>query len=149
MRRNLLPGLLLVLWLTGCNDSGDVSAEEVKLLMDKGRLKEIILLDVRTLEEYTAGYIPGSLSIPIDTLEERKGELDRQKLIIVFCKSGCSRSLKACMILKQQGFKRVVNMSGGINEWCRIGGEIEGIGQEAEAGQTKMPVWELGRGCEY
>ncbi|MEW5768557.1 MAG: rhodanese-like domain-containing protein [bacterium] len=151
MRRNLLSELLMVLWLTGCNDSGDISAKEVKLLMENGRLKEVILLDVRRPEEYAAGHISGSLSMPLNSLEERIGELDQARPVIVYCqsgKSGCSRSQRACRLLKEQGFKRVKDMAGGINEWRRIGGKIEGSGQAEETGQTKMPVWELGHGCE-
>ncbi|MDI6795059.1 MAG: rhodanese-like domain-containing protein, partial [bacterium] len=102
----------------------------------------------RTPDEYATGHIPGSLNLPLNNVEERAGELDREKPIIVYCKSGCGRSPKACRILQQQGFGRVKNMFGGITEWRRIGGEIEGNLQEEEAGQTKMPVWELGHGCE-
>lgn len=164
------PGLILILILIGCSHNckkfiscsdsccktpsggyDNISAGEVKQLMDSGGLKEAIFLDVRTPDEYAAGHIPGSVNLPLNSVEEKAGKLEREKPIIVYCQSGdsqCSRSLKACKILKKQRFNRVKNMVGGITEWQRVGGEIEGSGQEKETGQTKMPVWELGHGCE-
>ncbi len=73
------------------------------------------------------------------------GELNKNMLFIVYCKSGCHRSLKAYRLLKRNGFSRVKNMIGGIDEWSRIGRKIY---KQDEGCPTKMPVWELGKGCE-
>lgn len=142
MIRNLLTLLVFILILIGCNENTDISAEKVKQLMDSGRFNGVILLDVRTPEEYADKHIIGSINIPIESLEEKSNELNKNESIIVYCKSGCNRSLTAYRLLKQKGFSRIKNMVGGINEWCRIGGKIEG------SCPTKMPEWELGKGCE-
>lgn len=67
-----------------------------------------ILVDVRTPGEFAAGARPGSLNIPLDSLVKRAGELDREKTIILSCASG-ARSGMALRLLKQQGFKKVIN----------------------------------------
>ena len=78
-------------------------------------LEQIILLDVRTEGEYNAEYIPGAINIPLSDLENRIEELDKSKMIIVYCQSG-SRSRTASETLAQHDFI-VYNMEGGINAW--------------------------------
>lgn len=67
-----------------------------------------IFVDVRTPGEFSAGARPGSLNIPLDSLGKRAGELDKEKTIILSCASG-ARSGMAARLLKQQGFKKVIN----------------------------------------
>jgi peroxiredoxin family protein/rhodanese-related sulfurtransferase/TusA-related sulfurtransferase len=74
-----------------------------------------MVVDVRTPEEYDAGYIEGSVLIPIDDLRARLGELDKAKEIIVYCQVGL-RGYLASRILSAAGF-RVRNLSGGYKTW--------------------------------
>ena len=67
-----------------------------------------IFVDVRTPGEFSAGARPGSLNIPLDSLEKRAGELDKEKTIILSCASG-ARSGMAVGLLKRRGFKKVIN----------------------------------------
>ena len=82
--------------------------------------EEIILLDVRTEDEYDAEHIqmPGVLliHIPLSELKSRLDELDRSKKIIVYSRNGAD-SVTACDVLVQHGFELVYNMLGGIEEW--------------------------------
>jgi NADPH-dependent 2,4-dienoyl-CoA reductase/sulfur reductase-like enzyme/rhodanese-related sulfurtransferase len=72
----------------------------------------VILLDTRTLAEYTAGHAEGfETHIPVDDLRDRLGELDRNKPVYVMCQSGL-RSYLACRILVQKGFT-CYNFAGG------------------------------------
>jgi len=73
--------------------------------------KETILLDVRTELEFSTGALPGAINIPTDSLRSRLGELDKNKLILIYCKIGL-QSYIASRILKQNGF-RAKNMTGG------------------------------------
>lgn len=77
----------------------------------------IILLDVRTPAEYAEGHIPGSLLIPLQTLEEQASLqlTDRDTPIFVYCRSG-QRSLEAAKILVEQGYTQVYDL-GGIIDW--------------------------------
>ena len=81
----------------------------------------VILLDTRTVGEYRHGRIPGSVNIPLDSLRERLGELDKSKKIYVNCFSGL-RSYIACRILTQNGFD-CSNLSGGFRYYEYIAGD--------------------------
>ncbi|MBC2722857.1 DsrE/DsrF/DrsH-like family protein [Desulfosporosinus sp.] len=75
------------------------------------KLKDSILLDVRTEEEYNNGHLSGSINIPLDSLRDRMGELDRNKPIIEYCQVGL-RGYIADRILSQNGYN-VLNITGG------------------------------------
>lgn len=79
--------------------------------------KDIVLLDVRTKEEYDSGHIKGSILIPVDNLKaeaERKLK-DKNTPIFVYCRSG-NRSTTAANILAGLGYKNIYNL-GGLNTW--------------------------------
>ena len=69
------------------------------------------LVDVRTPEEYAGGTIGKAVNIPLDSLRERAGELDRSKKVYIFCQVGL-RGYLAERIAEQMGFD-CVNLSGG------------------------------------
>ena len=81
-----------------------------------------ILLDVRSKEEFEGtvnpnfGTLKGAINIPIQELSRRLAELEiyRSKEILVFC-SHSHRSPQAAYLLNQEGFHKVVNMSGGMS----------------------------------
>jgi len=72
----------------------------------------VILLDVRTRNEYLKESIEGAINIPLDELRTNNDILDKNKTIYVYCLSG-QRSYTACRILIQKGFE-VYNLNGGI-----------------------------------
>ncbi|HWE48923.1 MAG TPA: molybdopterin-synthase adenylyltransferase MoeB [Bryobacteraceae bacterium] len=94
--------------------SGDIEATEVKAKQDRG--DDFVLVDVREPHEYQIARIPGSKLIPLGDLPKRLNELDPNADIVAHCKSGM-RSAKAVDLLKQNGYKRVRNMKGGILAW--------------------------------
>ncbi|MDQ7095418.1 FAD-dependent oxidoreductase [Desulfosporosinus sp. PR] len=79
--------------------------------MEPAKLSDSTLLDVRTEEEYNNGHVPGSLNIPLDSLRDRMGELDRNKPVIAYCQVGL-RGYIADRILTQNGYS-VLNITGG------------------------------------
>jgi phage shock protein E len=93
----------------------NITPEEAKKRLDSE--KGIVLLDVRTKEEYDTGHIKGSILIPVDNLkEEAENKLkDKDAPIFVYCRSG-NRSTTAANILVNLGYKNVYNL-GGINKW--------------------------------
>jgi rhodanese-related sulfurtransferase/rubrerythrin len=93
-----------------------LNANEIKTILDKDKTGEYLLVDVRQPEEYEAGHIPGALLIPLGELEDRQGELDRNKKIITYCRSG-RRSMAAAITLCGLGFKGVQHLDGGILDW--------------------------------
>lgn len=85
---------------------------QLEELQDRSERGEVTLLDVRTPAEIALGRIPGFVNIPLDSLRERVGELDREKPVYVICQSGL-RSYVACRILAGNGFD-AYNFAGGF-----------------------------------
>jgi adenylyltransferase/sulfurtransferase len=94
--------------------SGVIDVVEVKAKLD--RKDDFVLLDVREPHEYQIARIEGARLIPLGDLPKRLAELDPEADIVAHCKMG-GRSQKAVDFLKQSGFKRVRNMTGGIAAW--------------------------------
>jgi glyoxylase-like metal-dependent hydrolase (beta-lactamase superfamily II)/rhodanese-related sulfurtransferase len=88
-------------------------------VVDLGEMLEedpIAVLDVREATEVQGGAIENSIRIPLGQLVGRTGELDRDKLMVVHCKSGYRSSI-AASILRRAGFRHVVNLTGGYDAW--------------------------------
>lgn len=77
----------------------------------------IQLIDVRSPEEHAICAIQNSLLIPLADLPFRLGEIDKQREIVIYCKSGI-RGAKAVNLLNEEGFIRVKNLTGGIKAWA-------------------------------
>ena len=86
----------------------DVLTTDQFMAYDK---ENAIVLDVRTEKEFNDGHIEGAINIPVDSLRERIGELDKNKEILEYCQVGL-RGYVAARILDQKGFK-VKNLTGG------------------------------------
>lgn len=78
---------------------------------------DIVLLDVRTLDEYNSGHIPTSVLLPHNEIEAKAEQLltDKNKEIIVYCRSG-NRSNQAQNMLVKLGYTNVRDF-GGISRW--------------------------------
>jgi molybdopterin/thiamine biosynthesis adenylyltransferase/rhodanese-related sulfurtransferase len=92
----------------------ELSVEELKKKIDNK--EDIFILDVREPHEYQICNLNGHL-IPLGDLPKRMGELDASREIVAHCKMG-GRSAKAVALLKQAGFNRVSNLTGGITAWA-------------------------------
>ena len=95
------------------NGIPQLSVKELKRRMDAG--EDVYILDVREPYEYRIAQIGGML-IPQTDVPNRLAEIDREREIIVQCRSGV-RSQRIAEFLKQQGYPRVVNLAGGILAW--------------------------------
>ena len=79
-------------------------------------VKDAVLLDVRTVDEYRQGHIDGSLNIPLQNIHAVKNNIpDLDKPIYVHCLSG-GRSAQATSVLKSMGYTNVTDI-GGINSY--------------------------------
>jgi len=97
---------------------GDVTVEDAKRLIESR--PNLIILDVRTQEEYDDGHIEGALLIPVSELEDRLHELSKNSEILVYCRTG-NRSSNAVNMLKRNGFTKVFHMADGITAWIKAG----------------------------
>ncbi len=98
----------------------NITASQASQLRQAGAF----LLDVRTVEEWQTGHIPGATLIPLDQLEARAGELPGNLPILIYCRSG-NRSGQALTILEELGFSDLYTLEGGINKWISAGYEVE------------------------
>ena len=95
---------------------GDMTVRELKERTDRGDAP--ILIDVREPIEAQICSIPGAKLIPLGELPRRMGELDSSAEIVLQCKTG-ARSARAAAFLREKGFSRVRNLTGGILAWIR------------------------------
>jgi molybdopterin/thiamine biosynthesis adenylyltransferase/rhodanese-related sulfurtransferase len=94
--------------------TGEIDAVELKAKLDRG--DDFKLIDVREPHEFQICRIPGSTLIPLGELPKHLNELDPTAEYVMHCKMG-GRSAKAVDLMKQSGFKKVLNMTGGITAW--------------------------------
>ena len=77
-----------------------------------------LVLDVREGWELKVASIPDVLHIPMNEIPARLAELDRNREIVVMCRSG-GRSMQVAQFLARNGFPSVANLTGGILAWSR------------------------------
>jgi len=103
-----------------------------KALLKRVRNGEVAVLDVRPIEEYRAGHIPGAISIPLQELERRLSELPRDQEIVAYCRGPyCVLAIRAVEVLRSKGF-RATRLEEGIPDWRAYGGPVA-IGEKAHS----------------
>ncbi len=106
--------------LFACSKGGDgfqsFDAQTFNETMKSNESKQI--LDVRTSDEYAIGHIEGAINADITSSEFSNAiqKLDKDKAVFVYCLSG-GRSSTAAQQLKEQGFKEIINLEGGVLAW--------------------------------
>jgi len=93
----------------------EVTVQDMKKALDNPNLG-IKVIDVREPDEYEIAHITGVPQIPLSQIQQRFTELDPNAQYYIHCKSGV-RSMKALQFLRQQGFKYLKNVKGGILAW--------------------------------
>ncbi len=90
-------------------------------LLERVRHGAVTVLDVRPVEEYRAGHIPGAVSVPLEELERRLSELPRDQEIIAYCRGPyCIFAVHAVELLRERGFT-ARRFEEGIPEWRLAG----------------------------
>ncbi|MFE6280951.1 ArsR/SmtB family transcription factor [Streptomyces sp. NPDC057877] len=98
----------------GGDDAREVGREELRARAAAG---DVVVLDVRPVEEYLAGHIPGARSIPVDELPHRIGELPEDTEVVVYCRGEyCVLAHDAARLLTDHG-RRAIRLSDGMLEW--------------------------------
>jgi len=92
-----------------------ITAAQAKERMDSG--DDLIVLDVRTQEEYDAGHIENAVLLPNETISDTEPDLlpDKDAEILIYCRSG-NRSAQAANKLVAMGYTNVYDF-GGIVDW--------------------------------
>jgi len=96
---------------------GTLEPVDRKRLIARVRAGEVTVLDVRPVEEYRAGHIPGALSVPLEDLEGRLGSLPTDREIVAYCRGPyCVMAPAAIKVLRARGYRGVA-MDDGVAEW--------------------------------
>ncbi|CAL9661670.1 hypothetical protein SUDANB176_07027 [Streptomyces sp. enrichment culture] len=98
----------------GEDGGAEVTREELRARIAAG---DVVVLDVRPVEEYLAGHIPGALSLPVDELADRIDELPEDTEIVVYCRGEyCVLAHDAVRLLTARG-RRAIRLNDGMLEW--------------------------------
>ncbi|MFE7276141.1 ArsR/SmtB family transcription factor [Streptomyces sp. NPDC057623] len=98
----------------GEDDTAEVTHEELRARVAAGA---VVVLDVRPVEEYRAGHIPGAVSIPVEELADRIDELPEETEIVVYCRGEyCVLAYDAVRLLTDRG-RRAIRLNDGMLEW--------------------------------
>ena len=81
------------------------------------------VVDVREVDEYTDGHIPGAIHVPLQTVPDNLESFSSEQDVFVVCQVG-GRSGKACQYLIDQGITNVVNVAGGTSGWILLGNGV-------------------------
>lgn len=95
----------------------EITPLELKTRLDEG--DRVLLLDVREPHELKISVLPGIVHIPMGELLDRLAELDQHKEedIVVICRAG-NRSGVIVDFMREKGFSRALNLTGGMNLWA-------------------------------
>lgn len=90
-----------------------IHIDKVRELAENGAF----IIDVREENEYEAGHINGAVNIPLSQIRDRLSEIPKDKTVYLHCRSS-QRSYNACMMLQNEGYDNVVNISGSFLGIC-------------------------------
>ena len=90
-------------------------------LLRRAQAGDVVVLDVRPTEEYAAGHIPGSMSVPLTDLEDQMQQLPAGVDVVAYCRGPyCVMAPEAITRLRAAGFT-ALRLEGGFPEWRRAG----------------------------
>lgn len=101
----------------------EVGIDEARVIIEERKgAPDFIVLDVRTVDEFSGGHIEGAENIDVKSasFSDDIGKLDKSKTYLVYCRSG-RRSAAAVEIMQQAGFTDIYVMPGGILGWQDAG----------------------------
>ena len=111
-----------------------ISAAELRQRLIEG---DVVLLDVRPVEEYQASHLPNALSIPVTELEARLPELPREKEIVAYCRGPyCVFADEAVALLLTNGYN-ARRLAQGLPDWRALGLPVESGRRDGARSRSK------------
>lgn len=103
---------LFIIFIISCSNKGYKNINLKKAVKTINTSTNLILLDVRTAEEYSSGYIPNSINIDVlnSDFKSKIELLDKNKEYLIYCRSG-NRSTIASSIMATNGFTKIYNLN--------------------------------------
>ena len=135
--KKLMIGILGLSLAVACNSgvskpeeadaNADVTFENISVqqALEMKNSGEVVIIDVRSQDEFSSGHIEGALNIDVNSpgFEEKISDLNKTDRYVIYCHSG-RRSAKSADILVNTGFVSVYNVKGGISDWKGNGYDI-------------------------
>ena len=122
--RKLIASFAAIILLAGCSSTGSATTVNLNVSEFSQKITEpgVIVLDVRTPEEFASGHIEGALNIDFNSgnFANEITRLNPSEIYAVYCRSG-SRSGQATSIMHKAGFHDVSNLNGGVIDWTNDG----------------------------
>jgi rhodanese-related sulfurtransferase/DNA-binding transcriptional ArsR family regulator len=107
------------------DERGAMEAVKGDELLRRVKKGEVTVLDVRPLEEYRAGHIPGAISIPVGELKARLMELPKNREVVASCRGPyCVMAVEAVELLRKKGFN-AQRMEQGVVDWRAHGWRVD------------------------
>ncbi len=109
---------LILVCCTANSDSKKAADLEISEFESLRKSGNVLVLDVRTSDEFNSGHIPGAVNIDYysDDFEQKVQQLKAHDSVLVYCASG-RRSAASAEVLKKAGFSYIGNLKGGYNKW--------------------------------
>jgi len=123
LKNAAVVALLVLLAVTGfAAEARNISSAQARELL--ARDKKVLVVDVRTPDEFRQARLRGALLIPLAELPQRLKELPRDRPLLLYCSVG-ARSSSAANLLASRGYREVYQISDGLVGWYRNGYPIE------------------------
>ncbi len=117
-------------WVNAGHDTHQVESISVPEFKRRLAADQVLGVDTRLKSEWDDGRIAGTIHVPAPDVRHRYEEWDPERPIAVICSTG-NRSIMAASLLKQRGFKRVINVVGGVTAWSAAGFPLVTGGDES------------------
>ena len=122
--KKLIASFAALILLAGCSSTGSATTVNLNVSEFSQKITEpdVIILDVRTPEEFASGHIEGALNIDFNSgdFANEITRLNPSENYAIYCRSG-SRSGQAASIMHKAGFHEVSNLNGGVIDWTNAG----------------------------
>ena len=122
--RKLIASFAAIILLAGCSSTGSTTTVNLNVSEFSQKITEpgVVILDVRTPEEFASGHIEGAQNIDFNSgnFENEITRLNPSETYAVYCRSG-NRSEQAASIMHKAGFHDVSNLNGGVIDWTNDG----------------------------
>ncbi|NOR72741.1 MAG: rhodanese-like domain-containing protein [Mariprofundaceae bacterium] len=83
------------------------------------------LIDVRSMEEFSSGHVPGAELLPSSVLMERGSSIPKGEDVYLICRSGMRSAQAASFLADRFGYENLINIEGGTMAWVKAGYPIE------------------------
>jgi rhodanese-related sulfurtransferase len=122
--KKLIASFATLILLAGCSSTGSATTVNLNVSEFSQKITEpgVIVVDVRTPEEFASGHIEGALNIDFNSgnFANEITRLNPSENYAIYCRSG-SRSGQAASIMHKAGFHDVSNLNGGVTDWTNNG----------------------------